>query len=397
MKRFILIAFVLIAALKTESYPCTIVMVSGSNTALAGSNEDSVFPLTMIWYVPATGNNYGRVCFGYRMIMNSVQGGMNEKGLFVDGNSLGRQGWRADDSKQKLAGPLLDMILARCATVGEVKQFFNSYNTPDLDRARIPVMDSSGASMIVEWYNGEVVFLETDQPYQVATNFVGSAYIGREKPCWRYNRAVEFLGTKDSYSVEVVRDALDATHVEGDNSITVYSFICDLKSGDIYVYNYMDFANPLRFNLREELNKGAQQYFLGSLFTRRSPDYEQFIADGPVKMVERGYSSGMINGTLFYGILTANYPEAFGRKIGIDVLSRVGCNLMDGGNRNDGIIFLERNVVAFPDSARTHFEMANAYLKTNNKEKAIAEYNKTLEINPDHKEALLALDNLQNR
>jgi hypothetical protein len=54
--------------------------------------------------------------------------------------------------------------------------------------------------MIVEWFNGEVVFLETEKPYQVATNFVGSKYIGKEKPCRRYNKAVEILENEDTYS-----------------------------------------------------------------------------------------------------------------------------------------------------------------------------------------------------
>ncbi|HUS86321.1 MAG TPA: tetratricopeptide repeat protein [Bacteroidales bacterium] len=397
MQRFILIAFVLIAALKTESYPCTIIMVSGSNTALAGSNEDSVFPLTMVWYVPASGNYYARVCFGYKMIFNSIQGGMNEKGLFVDGNSLGKQGWKQNETKKTLIGPLLDMILATCANIEEVKEFFNTYNTPVLDQARIPVMDKSGASMIVEWYNGDVVFLETDETYQVATNFVGSKYIGTEKPCWRYNRAVEHLGTKDSYSVEVVRDALDATHVEVDNSITVYSFICDLKNGDIYVCNYHDYNNPLKFNLKEEIMKGQQEYYLGKLFGDRSVEYEKFIEEGPVKMVEKGYNNNINVAFMFYGILSTNYPKAFNKDIGINVLSQAGMNLFGMGKIDDCIIFLERNVEVFPDSARSHFELANVYLKTNNNEKAMAEYNKTLEINPDHREARLALDNLQNR
>ena len=57
-------------------------------------------------------------------------------------------------------GPLLDQLLAKCATLEEVKDFFRTYNVPGLDQARIPVMDRSGASMVVEWYGGKVVFLE---------------------------------------------------------------------------------------------------------------------------------------------------------------------------------------------------------------------------------------------
>ena len=77
-------------------------MLSDNNVSLAGSNEDSVFPLTLIWFVPASEKEYARICLGYKMISNSVQGGMNEKGLFVDGNSLSKQNWKKDENKQGL-------------------------------------------------------------------------------------------------------------------------------------------------------------------------------------------------------------------------------------------------------------------------------------------------------
>lgn len=112
MKKLILITIILIVILKTESYSCTIIMVSDSKVTFAGSNEDSTFPLTILWFVPATEKNYGRICLGYKMMMNSIQGGMNEKGLFLDGNSLSKQGWKSDENKKALFGSLLDRLLA---------------------------------------------------------------------------------------------------------------------------------------------------------------------------------------------------------------------------------------------------------------------------------------------
>lgn len=112
MKKLILITIILIVVIKTESYSCTIIMVSDSKVTLAGSNEDSTFPLTILWFVPATKENYGRICLGYKMMMNSIQGGMNEKGLFLDRNSLSKQGWKSDENKKALFGSLLDRLLA---------------------------------------------------------------------------------------------------------------------------------------------------------------------------------------------------------------------------------------------------------------------------------------------
>ncbi len=84
MKKLIFITICLIVFSITESYSCTIIMVSDSKVTLAGSNEDSAFPLTILWFVPASKDNYGRICLGYKMMVNSVQGGnkkfRNDKG-----------------------------------------------------------------------------------------------------------------------------------------------------------------------------------------------------------------------------------------------------------------------------------------------------------------------------
>ena len=390
-----MIVFFLSVISITESYSCTIIMASDSKVTLAGSNEDSPFPLTILWFVPATDGSYGRVCLGYKMMINSIQGGMNEKGLFIDGNALGKQGWKSDESKKALFSPFLDRILATCANIEEVKEFFNTYNTPALDKARIPVMDRSGASMIVEWHNGKVVFLETEKPYQIATNFVGSEYIGIEKPCWRYNKANEMLQNKESFSLNTVRDVLDATHQESKFSSTVYSFICDLQEGVVYVYNYHDFSNPITFKLEEELGKGNKEFYLSNLFTEKNEKYIIFISEGPANMIEFGNSRINTNAAMmFFNILKFQYPKAFYRHIDINALSQVGVLLMEEGKLEDATIFLERNKVEFPDSSRVHFELANVYLKSNNKEKAIAEYKETLVINPEHKQANQALENL---
>ncbi|MDX2442566.1 MAG: carcinine hydrolase/isopenicillin-N N-acyltransferase family protein [Bacteroidales bacterium] len=395
MKKFILISIILVAIFKTESYSCTIIMVSDLKVILAGSNEDSTFPLTTLWFVPATDESYGRICLGYKMMMNSTQGGMNEKGLFLDGNSLSKQGWESDESKKALFGSLLDRLLATCANIEEVKEFFNTYNIPALDQARIPVMDRSGESMIVEWHNGKVIFLETDKPYQIATNFVGSKYIGVEKPCWRYKKANEMLQDKEAFSLNTVRDALDATHQESKYSSTVYSFICDLQEGEIYVYNYYDFSKQISFKLKEELSKGYKEYYLSKLFTEKNEDYKKFISEGPANMIEFGYNRiNKKTAMMFFGMLKFQYPTAFNRNIGINALSQLGVRLTGEGKLEDAEMFLERNMSEFPDSARVHFELANVYIKTNNKELALAEYKKTLAINPYHKQAKQALENL---
>jgi hypothetical protein len=394
MKTLILSVILVSMFVPAESHPCTVILVSDSTVALAGSNEDFTFPLTIVWYVPAKENSYARVCLGYNMIFNSVQGGMNEKGLFVDGNSVGKHGWEADENKDTPFGSVLDRLLATCANVEEVKEYFNTYNVPALDAARIPVMDKSGAKMIVEWHDGEVVFLETDKAYQVATNFVGSKYIGREKPCWRYNKAVEIMDVADTLSVDCIRDALDATQLNSSRSTTLYSLICDLQSGDIYVYNYHDFSKCLRFNLEEELLKGGHELYLCNLFPARSAEYQNFIDEAPVMTVRRGYDRNINVALMFFGLMKAEYPKVFQKEIGVEVLSQVGLDLARQGKLEDAVRMLEHNAKEFPDSAKAHFELGDVYLKNNQPEEATSEFEKVLAIDPEHRGAREALDDL---
>jgi len=50
---------------------------------LVGNNEDSVEPLTSVWFVPAGEDTFGLVLFGYGDDYRA-QGGMNDQGLFFD-------------------------------------------------------------------------------------------------------------------------------------------------------------------------------------------------------------------------------------------------------------------------------------------------------------------------
>ncbi|MFC2107596.1 carcinine hydrolase/isopenicillin-N N-acyltransferase family protein [Bacteroidota bacterium] len=394
--KYLITLLLIVLLFRTEVQSCTIVMISDSNTAIAGSNEDSVFPLSTLMFIPASEGYYARAVFGYNMMRNSVQGGMNEKGLFVDGNSLGNTGWKYEKNKKPLMTSILDKLLASCASVEEVKEFCMDYNVKELRNARIPVMDKSGASMIIEWHDGQVVFLETDENYQVSTNFIGSEYIGKEKTCWRYNKAIDVCKSNDKYSIELVRDALDSSHLDNDLSKTIYSFICDLKKGDIYIYNYFDFSRSVKFNLFEEVKKGQQHFYIGSLFPERTANYKEFLKQGPVLMIERGYRRNKMGALTFYNILKNNYPKAFDIEINSDVLSEVGENLQAEGKLEDAIYFLEINAKDFPDDTRTHIELGDAYLKNNEIEKAKHEYDIVLQKDPGNKTALEALNKLEN-
>jgi hypothetical protein len=73
-------------------FGCTIVMASRDGLVLAGNNEDRNHPHTIVTFVPASGRYFGRVVFGYDD--GFAQGGMNDQGLFIDGNALKPTDWK---------------------------------------------------------------------------------------------------------------------------------------------------------------------------------------------------------------------------------------------------------------------------------------------------------------
>lgn len=252
-----------------SAYPsqgCTIVMVAKGNIVLAGNNEDWKNPKTKIWFVPASDGEYGRVCVGFDNMF--AQGGMNDQGLFLDANALSPTGWKPIKDKPTFKGTL-DTILAKCATVEEAIAFCDQYNFSGLARARFPIADRTGASVVIEYGQGKVQYVRKTGVYQIATNFVITNVKGEKYPCARYRVADKMLKNADDISLGLVRAVLDATHQEGPYP-TVYSNICDLRKGILYLYNLHNFEEVVEFNLEEELKKGRKVYDIPSLFSEKT-------------------------------------------------------------------------------------------------------------------------------
>ena len=244
-------------------YGCTIVMAARDGLVLAGNNEDRNHRETIVDFIPAKSGYYGRIVFGYDDA--PVQGGMNDQGLFIDGNALAPTGYQDDPEKPTFRMNVMMTVLATCATCEDVKKLFMASNHPSLRRARFPMADSTGASMVVEWGRGQVQFIESETWYNIATNFVMSEVEGTETPCWRYRKADEILSKSGTLNFDLIKSVLNATHQEG-RSLTVYSNIYDLRNRIIYTYNLANFNKAVVMDLEEELQKGQRRLDLPSLF-----------------------------------------------------------------------------------------------------------------------------------
>lgn len=260
-----------------SAFPCTMVMVAKGDVMLAGNNEDYLNPNTKMWIYPASRGEYGRICFGFDD--GFTQGGMNDRGLFIDGNALSPTAWKADPAKPDFKdGNLMDHILAHCATVDEVIAFFYKYNHKSLKYAKFPIADAGGDSAVVEWGQGKVQCIKRTGRYQISTNFVQTDFKPEDYPCARYRMAEKILGAADTVSVGLVRSVLSATHSEYKYP-TLYSNIYDLKNKKVYLYNFHNFEEVVILDLADALKKGKQTFDIPSLFkvkTQAARLFEQF-------------------------------------------------------------------------------------------------------------------------
>jgi hypothetical protein len=251
---------------------CTVFYAASGNLAFAGNNEDSYNPLTRAWFIPASGGRYGRVYFGYDDL--SPQGGLNDQGLFFDGLYVPYKALDASAQKPDFpGGPLamIDEVMAKSATVDEALTFFERYSRAGmLEAGQYLFGDKAGNSAIVE---GDAIIRKKGS-YQIATNFRQSENPDLPYSDGRYNAADERLSQAGSYSEELFRQILDATHQ--DHSVqTVYSQVYDLKQGLIHLYLFHDYEHGIVLNLADELAKGTHMASVASWFPKNQ-NYDQW-------------------------------------------------------------------------------------------------------------------------
>jgi len=76
------------------------------------------------------------------------------------------------------------------------------------------------------------------------------------------------------------------------------------------------------------------------------------------------------------------------------ILNNIGYSLVNSGMMEEAILVFRQNVRLFPDEANPYDSLAEAYLNTGEREKAITTYKKALEIDPEFQNAKAALERL---
>jgi len=79
-----------------------------------------------------------------------------------------------------------------------------------------------------------------------------------------------------------------------------------------------------------------------------------------------------------------------------DAINGLGYYFMNSGKMPEAVDVLKLNTEAFPESANAYDSLAEAYMKSGDKENAIKNYKKSLALNPENENAKSMLEQLEN-
>lgn len=241
---------------------CTIFSCSRAEAVFAAANEDDMTPFTRIWFNPATKDRYASVCFGAPDMQ--IAAVMNEHGLFFDYAAA-----NYDLSKLNLTNPyksdIMWEVLGKCKNVKEAMVILKKYDY--ISQSQVLLADKEGNSILI---NPKGI-IEKKGDFQINSN---CNMINGKLACRRPEIANEMLSGSKENNINFLKSILDKTHQEGELN-TLYSTICDLKNGIIYVYLFHDYNKVYKIDLKAELKKG---YRIENLADHFSPTfaYESF-------------------------------------------------------------------------------------------------------------------------
>ena len=249
---------------------CTIFTISDEGTVFFGNNEDYSNPNTYYWVDTPEDGKYGGVYFGFDNFW--PQGGINEKGLAFDINSLSETPLNPHPERPYFNDYEGYSILRNCATVVEAIAYVQQFNWGSAMGGQVHVADASGDAVVIgPGIDGELAFTRktAGDGFIISTNFNVAEGYQYDNGCVRYETALEMLGAvgiAEELTLDYVSSVLDAVHVQGMGSNTLYSTVYDLKNRKIFVYYYHNYDEVVELDVSETISAVKEPTALSELF-----------------------------------------------------------------------------------------------------------------------------------
>ena len=176
--------------------------------------------------------------------------GMNEHGLTV-GMAAVPPGHMQINPDKATIGSLMVIrkMLDQARDLDEAVAIVGSYN---IDMRGGPpihylIADRSGRSVLVEFYQGEMVVISNEVAWHQATNFLRSSSVGSaEGICWRYDAIHQWMNNSaGQVTLLEAIDLLKAVSQEG----TQWSIVYGINAGDVHVVMGQQYQTVHSFQL----------------------------------------------------------------------------------------------------------------------------------------------------
>ncbi len=160
--------------------------------------------------------------------------GMNETGLAIGMAAVPPGDMPVDPAKPTVDSLLaIRLILDQAASVDEAIGILRSHNIdmgggPDVHYL---IADATGAAVLVEFSNGEMIVTRNGQPWHLATNFLLAAAPGEtEGLCWRYDLITQTLD--DSGGLLTLESAMELLNAVAQPS-TQWSIVYEMSKQQV--------------------------------------------------------------------------------------------------------------------------------------------------------------------
>lgn len=359
-----LYAILLIVGVYVNADACSIFVASNQQTVLVGNNEDyKPGTRTFLWARPKTAVKLGYIFWGFEE--KYPEGGMNEYGLFFDAAALPEPiSIEKNPSKPDFEGYLVESVLSKCKTVAEALVFISKYNLTWQEKAQILLTDRSGDYAVVH----ANYVIRRNEPVFGLTNYALNES-NKKFNCWRRQTGYTILNHKTP-SVELMKAALSATVQKSSDNATLYSQICDLKKGTIYLFQQRDFTHVRELRLHDLLAKGEREILISTLFPASIADTLSLYLQthSAQATADHYFKLKKAENTRF------NFSE--------EQLDQLGYKLIDQDKLEQAKAIFEVNLTSFPSSANAKASLANAYLLTGSFRKADSLYSSVYKKDP---------------
>ncbi len=176
--------------------------------------------------------------------------GLNEHGLAI-GMAAVPPGNVHPGPGKKTIGSLMVIrqMLDHASNVDEALSILQSYNIDFEGGPPIHYLlaDASGRSVLVEFYQGEMVIIPNGTPWHLATNFLrASAGESAEGECWRYDKISQRLTEAEGQLT--AQDAMNLL-AEVSQGSTQWSVVYGMSTGDVSVTMGRQYGNVHTFHL----------------------------------------------------------------------------------------------------------------------------------------------------